>query len=297
MSAIRLPLLYAFAGGCLSSALLFGVWQAGAASGAAAAKQQQRIHHVELVSAAQAAPSDEPHPAPATGVVVEGTPSAAPGSATSPATPDPDTGGPTAADSATVSDVLTRLETAYRERVASAAPAPPPSTEPRLSAAPPASAAPEAPEPSAPPVAAVAPVAAPAEPPPAVAVAVAPVAPLAPPAAAAVAGASVAPPEPPQFAAAPAFVPPDAPPPTEIHYGDVNQNTYITNVRQGDVYLIQMQQQLAMLQYMQLLGMSGAAAQARNGRGAPAQRTAFPSTITNPDNPWGFNFKPPHLVH
>jgi hypothetical protein len=76
----------------------------------------------------------------------------------------------------------------------------------------------------------------------------------------------------------------------------VNQNTYITNIRQGDVYLIQLQQ-LANLQYMQMLGMaSGLATPVRHSSGPAPQRTRFPSGITNPDNPWGFNFAPPNLV-
>ncbi|HEY3253953.1 MAG TPA: hypothetical protein VGJ91_08405, partial [Polyangiaceae bacterium] len=96
--------------------------------------------------------------------------------------------------------------------------------------------------------------------------------------------------------------------PPDIHYGDVNQNTYITNVRQGDVYVVQ--QQLALMQYMQLLGASSAAGMAQPshahvGRGAAfrgvpqaaPQYKQFPSTLTNPDNPWGFNFAPPNLVH
>jgi hypothetical protein len=107
----------------------------------------------------------------------------------------------------------------------------------------------------------------------------------------------------PQAAAMPAVAAQDIPPPPppEIHYGDVNygdvnQNTYITNVRQGDVYLIQMQQ-VAMLQYMQLLGMSsGVTAPARRAGGAGHQRGTLSSGITNPDNPWGFHFAPPKLV-
>ena len=303
MSAIRLPLLYAFAGGCLSTAILFGVWQAGAESGAAAVKQQQlqqqRAHHVELASASLVAPSEESRPAPANDIADREANTAAEPAAAQ-ARPDSDSAGPSAANSAAVSDVLTRLETAYRERVASSAPLPPATTEQpsARSAPPPDSAAPAMPEPSAPSVAALAPVE--AAPPPPVSVAAAEVAPPAPvpiPAAPTAApNPPVAPTEPPQYAASPAFAPPDAPPPTEIHYGDVNQNTYITNVRQGDLYVVQMQQQLAMMQYLQLLGMSGAAA-ARNGRGPAARQISFPSTITNPDNPWGFNFKPPHLVH
>jgi len=59
-------------------------------------------------------------------------------------------------------------------------------------------------------------------------------------------------------------------------------------------------QQLAMLEYMQLLGMSSYAGLANPGpraRGLAPQRAPFPSTLTNPDNPWGFNFAPPNLVH
>jgi hypothetical protein len=134
----------------------------------------------------------------------------------------------------------------------------------------------------------------PPPPPAALAPAVAAAPPVAPPIAAAPAFA-------PPIAAAPAVAGPDAPPPTEIHYGDVNQNTFITNVREGDVYLIQMQQ-VAMLQYMQLLGMSsGLGAPTRHVGGARHQRGAvstgaLSTGITNPDNPWGFHFAPPNLV-
>ncbi|MEP7049540.1 MAG: hypothetical protein ABJB12_04275, partial [Pseudomonadota bacterium] len=96
--------------------------------------------------------------------------------------------------------------------------------------------------------------------------------------------------------------------PPDVHYGDVNQNTYITNLRQGDTYVVQ--QQVAMLQYMQLLGLSSAAGlnqplRPRAGRAVGARVAAqaapqykqFPSTLTNPDNPWGFTFAPPNLVH
>ncbi len=85
-----------------------------------------------------------------------------------------------------------------------------------------------------------------------------------------------------------------------VHFGDVNQNTYITNVRQGDVYVVQ--QQIALMQYMQLLGQAPVAhvAPAHGGRAALSQTPQyrqFPSTLTNPDNPWGFNFAPLNLVH
>ncbi len=287
MSALRLPLLYAFAGGCLSSALLFGVWRAGAESGAAAAKQR-RSPPLELVasaaSAATAAPRAEQQQGPVVDVATEHDRVQAE-EPTPQATQPADNRGTELAGSA-VSDVLTDLEAAYRARVAAAAPARASSTqEHAVAVAPPDNAiavTESSPVSASPPAAMVIPIVpAPTAPP---APTVAPVA-LAP---------AAALPEPP---AAPAFAPQDDPRPTEVHIGDVNQNTYITNVRQGDVYQIQMQQ-LVMLQYMQLLGMSpGLAAPARHGRGAGARAVPFTSTITNPDNPWGFKFAPPHLVH
>jgi hypothetical protein len=287
MSAIRLPLLCAFAGGCLSNAILFGLWHAADGAAASSAKEQQRYHHVaELAATAPAAPS-------------VGQPSELAANAVQPAhelarepapAPEVDSAGPAPAGSA-VSDVLMGLEAAYRERVAARAPAQPASTLERADPPAPADNAAVAVEPvraiPAPPVAEVIPVA----PPVAVAalserraVVPAAVAPVAVPAALA-----------PEPAAPPAFTPQEAPPPSQVYYGDINQNTYITNVRQGDVYLIQMQQ-LAMLQYMQLLGLSGAAAPQRHVGGAAARPTQFPSGITNPDNPWGFHFSPPNLV-
>ena len=287
MSAIRLPLLCAFAGGCLSSAVLFGFWRADAGAGETVAKQQ-RQPRVELVapavSAALAAPSAEPSRDLAAAAAEQARNGA--GEATPPATQAVDSAGPEPAGSA-VSDVLMDLEAAYRAHVAATAPA---RQERAVAAAPPDDAVALASQP----VAAVVTVPpAPTVPPPPT---VAPVA---------VAVAAVEPPSaPPPIAAPPAYLAQADSRPTEVHIGDVNQNTYITNVRQGDVYLIQMQQQmqqmqqLAMLQYMQLFGMSsGIAAPAQRGRGAARQPAAFPSTITNPDNPWGFHFSPPNLVH
>jgi hypothetical protein len=212
-----------------------------------------------------------------------------------------------------------QLEAAYRARVAARAPAQGSATPEQASAAAPADGAVVAAEAAraaaAPAVAdvipalpvvtaakateppALAPAAfAPAAPAPAAPIAAAPIA-AAPIAAAPIAAAPIAAAFAPQVAALPAAATPDAPPPSEIHYGDVNQNTYVTNVRLGDVYLIQVQQQLAMLQYLQLLGLSpGLAAPGRHVGGARPQRVPFPSGITNPDNPWGFQFAPPNLV-
>ena len=135
-------------------------------------------------------------------------------------------------------------------------------------------------------------VATPAPAPPPAPVAIAPAAPPAP--------VEVAPPTPPAPVAPVIVAQNDTRP---VHFGDVNQNTYITNVRQGDVYVIQ--QQLAMLNYMQMNGMAANPAVPHSpyvGRGVQhqppqSQFRQFPSTLTNLDNPWGFNFAPPNLVH
>ena len=293
MSAIRLPLLCAFAGGCLSNALLFGLWRVGEGASDSAARQQHRSDNVvELVTAASATPSvaQPSEPVAASAADRGHDPASEAAVAVTPVASDLDSAGPTPAGSA-VSDVLTRLETAYRERVAARAPAPASAIQERAPAA-------------APPDTALAPTEAPPSVPPQpvaeVVPAVSPVAATAPAAfAPQVAPAALAPQQPAAMPALAAQDAPPPPPPSEIHYGDVNygdQNTYITNVRQGDVYLIQMQQ-VAMLQYLQLLGMSsGLAAPGRHVGGAGRQRGTLSSGITNPDNPWGFHFAPPNLV-
>ncbi|MEO7036446.1 MAG: hypothetical protein ABI548_21055 [Polyangiaceae bacterium] len=298
MSPIRVPLLSAFVGGCLSSAVLFGLWRAQAGAAAPAATQQRPLiveSGSAVASASIAVRSGEPQPELAAAVAQEHAPTPAEQPASQPSQV-PDSAGPAPAGSA-VSDVLMGLEAAYRARVAAAAPAPAAPPEERAVAAvpsqnalPPTGSPPEAPPQA---VAALAPVAVPAP--------VAALAPVAPAAALPVAVASVeATSAPPAIPAAPAFVAQEDLRPSEVHIGDVNQNTYVSNVRQGDVYVIQ-PQPLVMLQYLQLLGMpsglAASAAPARHGRGAGAQGVAFSSTLTNPDNPWGFHFRPPHLVH
>jgi hypothetical protein len=296
MSAIRLPLLYAFAGGCLSNVVMFGLWRAAEGTGGSAVRQQHPSHNVvEVVATASVAQPSELVSANAADREHDATTAVAP----TPVASDVDSAGPTPAGSA-VSDVLARLETAYRERVAARAPAQPSSTPERATAT--------APEDSA--VAVAEPAAGVPAQPAAEVIPAMPVAVVTEPRATAPAALPpqvVVPALPPQVAAMPAVAGPDAPPPTEIHYGDVNQNTFnITNVREGDVYLVQLQQ-VAMLQYMQLLGMSpGMAAPARHAGGAGRQRGTFmsggrssgalSSGITNPDNPWGFHFAPPNLV-
>ena len=183
-----------------------------------------------------------------------------------------------------VSDVLMDLEAAYRRRLAATAPAEAPATIEHAPAPAPANTA----------VARV-------EPPAVAAPAAVPVAAVPPPAPVVIAAAEV----PPPAAVAPALVAPVDSRPPDVHIGDIN-NTYVTNVtnvRQGDMYL--MQQQVAMMQYMQLMGMSaigGHTGRVSSGavhasRGTTPQFRQFPSTLTNLDNPWGFNFAPPNLVH
>lgn len=298
-------LLCAFAGGCLSAAIVLGVWRA--ESVAALPAQQQLARSNELLAAAIAArnaeqrrdaPDHTEHASAnaadreaARGNDAKSNPSLSKGGE------DSASAEPAPAGSA-VADVLTDLEAAYRKRMVATAPAegaaaPAPATEPAAPAPASDSAASAPAEPKrelpAPSVVAVAPVL--------------PVAPAAPVSAAPASDApAVAPP-----AASPAVVAQNDVRPVDIHYGDVNQNTYVTNVRQGDTYVVQ--QQIALLQYMQLLGMSPGARLGRPARtagrgtgarfGAPsaAEYKQFPSTLTNPDNPWGFNFAPPNLVH
>ena len=297
MSAIRLPLLCAFAGGCLSSAVLFGLWRAHTAAAVAVPTRQQQVTHPpELAKTSNSPRSTEllaeaPLPRPPA--------PEAKGEASAPKdAADLGNAEPTPAGSA-VSDVLTDLEAAYRQRLIAAARAEAAEAATELErSSPPARPAtalaqPEAPRAVATPVAF--PVATTAAPVAVVPIAAAPVA-VAPIAAAPVAVAPIAP-------AAPTLLAQNDSRPVDVHYGDVN-NTYITNVRQGDVYV--MQQQIAMMQYMQLLGASSAVghvapahvARATLAQVAPSpQYRQFPSTLTNPDNPWGFNFAPPNLVH
>jgi len=286
MNAGRLSLLGAFAGGCLSAAVVFGFWRTDPG-----ATHQVPAPHSAPVAASLVDPStlsaapqrdtvDEAERAPE--VVAQAEP--APAEPTAHAAEEVASASAAPGGSA-VSDVLTDLEAAYRQRLIAAARA-------EAEAAP-------------------APVAAnttPSEVKPAPEVATRTVAPVVPVNAVSNPSLPVSvaapPPEPPAQAAPPAQVvvaQNDARPP-DVHIGDVNQNTYnITNVRQGDVYVTQ---QLAMLQYMQLLGAASNLGQAQPthvgrvaGQRSTPQFKQFPSTLTNLDNPWGFNFSPPNLVH
>lgn len=291
MSATRLSLLGAFAGGCLSAGVLFGLWRA--ETGAGAATQKPVARNSALVAASIIDPGTalgagqqrdataDAARTPIAAAQTEPAPAEAAADAVASAPPAPKDAQDATPGGSAVSDVLTDLEAAYRQRLIAAARA-----EAEAERAP--TPAPVAANPAPAPVEARPEVAPPR--------AAAPVVPVM---------AAVAP-EP----AAPVPSEPPAPPPApvaqndvrppDIHIGDVNQNTYITNVRQGDVYVTQ---QLAMLQYMQFLGAASAAGPTQPAhvtRGA-AQRSPqfrqFPSTLTNLDNPWGFNFAPPNLVH
>ena len=290
MRANRWSVLGAFAVGCLSSAAVFAFWRVENSADAAVSPPRVRESEQLVVVRNPEQPAEAvADPARDSAQAVQrdtATPSRAPEAeppAASTATHELANANSAAVGDSAVSDVLTDLEAAYRQRLIAAARA-----EAEAAAQPPT-----APPPPSPPVV-------PAQPPPVAAQTIAPVAP--PPAAA-------PPPSEPPPSAPPASEPP-APPmvvaqndarPPDIHIGDVNQNTYITNVRQGDVYVIQ--QQLALMQYMQMLGNSGYAASvppAYGTRGSvPHQPRSVPfkSTLTNLDNPWGFNFAPPQLVH
>jgi len=295
MSSSRVPLLCAFGVGCLSTAVLFGFWQADKrADASSATKTHARSADVVTVAVApnrdQRLSDDSAQPLPPAEPARVADRADEPKEAAPVATDAQDiaSASPSPGGSA-VSDVLMDLEAAYRQRLIAAARAEAEAARtPEL---------PTTPPPSAPP----------AEPPREVATrSIAPVA--AAPAPVAIATPAVEPPpvEPPPVAPpAPVAVAQNDVRPSEVHIGDVNQNTYITNVRQGDVYVIQ--QQLAMLNYMQLAGMGanpGAVTQSPHSARGFAQHQPekqpyrqFPSTLTNPDNPWGFSFSPPNLVH
>lgn len=287
MSATRMPLLGAFAVGCLSSAALFGIWKMGTTADPSA--HPRAANKQPLVAATVQRRAESPDPTPRTAPDSLRAESAdqltdAKDSTNEPAAPTADPANAAPPGGSAVSDVLMDLEAAYRQRLIAAARA---EAEAASDGQAKDSEKRAAPVERAEVVAAATPTVA----------ASAPATPPAPPRAAPA-------PEPnePEPAVAPAPIARNDARAPDVHIGDVNQNTYITNVRQGDVYVVQ--QQLAMLQYMQLLGSSpyaGFPQPARPARGVAASPSSqfrqFPSTLTNLDNPWGFNFAPPNLVH
>lgn len=81
-----------------------------------------------------------------------------------------------------------------------------------------------------------------------------------------------------------------------LHIGDVNHNVYVGDVYQGDVYQLQ---QFAVLNYLTLLALSSGGQRPSAhapSRGSTRRAPAFSSSLTNPDNPWGFDFPPTVLV-
>jgi len=294
----RLPLVWAFAGGCLSGVLALGFWRAESAMVSHPARAS-----VSHASDERAEPSDTTrdarpqvnaeapkghapeHEAATADHAQSATSADAPLAKRDDADAAPEPG-------SSVADVLNRLESQYRQVLAGTTAG----TAERAAAAPAAMA--EAPVREVPP---------PAEPAATVA-APAPAPKLAPPP---VAPERVAPPV--EVAEAPQ--PPSALPaevaqglaaqgggqPRDVYLGNVQNNVYMGNVYQGQV--VQMQQELAMLQYMQLLSASPYARFGGRGRGMPrgfaaqpAPAPAFRSGLTNPDNPWGFDFPPTNYV-
>jgi hypothetical protein len=315
MLAKRLPLLSFFAGGCLSGALFIGFWREDPAPsslpkhaaalepiarGLALAEPGGSVAYGANTGPASAATEPQHEPAPATraggsAAGAEHAPEAAAhaGDAESAAAPG-----------SSVADVLSRLEAAYRQaRAADATEARAVAATEIASSAPPSAAAAEqlqasAPPPSASPAAPVQAVAAPHG------AVIATAEPTAPP----TEKVSVAGTEP---ALAEAEAKPsraaEAGAPRVVYTGSVQQNVYVGNVHQGDLYY--QSQQVAMLQYLQLLALASSGPvvappptrPSRHATQTPRQlRTrrapAFPSSITNPDNPWGFDFPPPVLA-
>jgi hypothetical protein len=312
----RLPLIWAFAGGCLSGVLALGLWRAESvvsrpshASVSRAgderaepsdATREAREHMNAEEASAVRAPQHEPAAPPdqeRSATSAEGSPS------------KHDDAEAATEQGSSVADVLGRLESQYRQVLAgttppggaervTAAPAATPVTAPTAAIGTGTGAVAEAPARE---------LATRAQP---VALAATPPQPK-----------SVAPPAAPEPVVPPAEVaeaapqPPSAAPaevaqrlaaqsvgqPRDVYLGNVQNNVYLGNVYQGQV--VQMQQELAMLQYMQLLSLSPYARLGGRGRGAPrgfasrpAPAPAFHSDLTNPDNPWGFDFPPTNYV-
>ena len=256
MLARRLPLLWTFAGGCLSGAVLIGSWP-GESETIPAPKEQNVVHRTNDVLSPPIAPAAAP-----TGTVKE---HAIPG----------DTGAARAEPGSSVADVLMRLEAAYRQGLSAAAPvdAPPPAAEP---------------VPAVPPETTTI-----ADAPPREQTAVALAATATPPKSApeVVAPAAAVPSEP-----APVLAARDVAGPSDIHIGDVHQNTHVGNVHQGDVNHVQ---QLAVLQYFQLLTLppqTRFSSPAQSPRKGTRHVAPYSFPLMNPDNPWGFDFPPTVLV-
>jgi hypothetical protein len=276
-----MPLLSVFVVGCLSGAALLSIWR-----GDSQAVPSSRLGADPRIVEAPplAAPSSE-HATREDATDARVTEPRAPANGhrdgmKAPSPKDEEIAAESPAEpGSSVADVLLSLEAAYRQgleaaRAAEPATAPVP-VLPQATAA--ISAAPAAVAPAAP--------AAPATP----AVAVAPTAPVAP--------AAIPPPvSAPPIEAAPALATRETVRLRDVHVGDVHQSNSVSTVNHGDVYLLQ---QLAILQNLQLYGLSPygrATAPAHTPRGTTRRAPPFPTSLTNPDNPWGFDFPPTVLV-
>jgi len=269
MNAKRLQLLGAFAAGCLATLSFVGSWWADAETKPREVLPARSV----MVMPPQASAAD-------LGERGEDGSALNANAATTVADIEdeakPDSG-------SSLSEVLARLEAAYREErgreqareAATAAPATESAREVTAAVAP-----------VAPPVAPVAPLAA-----------ATPVAPVAAPAAPVATAERVA------VAPAPVLVAQnDAPRVStgDIHVGDTQRNVSVGSVHQGDAYALQ---QLALIQYIQVLALSqhgtGAAPKTASPSGrrvTPRRVPPFSTHLTNPDNPWGFDLPPTVLV-
>jgi hypothetical protein len=267
----RMPLLSAFAGGCLSSAVVLGLWLRG--NGGEPGPQELSLvpPQAALVEARSSAPDRAPvadvEPAPVADVepapVVAVEPSVA--------KPADDVAATEAIEpGSSVADVLARLEQAYREEL---------NTLP----------APELPTPASKDKAVANPQPAVANPQPAVANPQPAVANLQP---------AVANPQPAVANPQPVVANPQ---PAVANIGNVEQNVHVGNVHQGDAYQVE---QVAVFQYVPqyipfvpLVPSSRPAAPVQQSRRVMSRRTpASPTALMNPDNPWGFDFPPTVLV-
>jgi len=312
MLGTRLTQLWPFAVGCLSGAVLIGFWRGDAESarfsmpeGALVRTAEASVPATVTASAVQESASSKDAPVAPTAEPARSSNDASDTGAVAPAEPG-----------SSVADVLIGLEAAYRRGLA-VAPVDAPATA-GDAVTPTASDQSAAAASIAPPVSTAVAEAPSREVPARAETAVALVAPVAPPPSApALETAQNAAP-----AAAPRTTPAapervlavrEEPPPRVIYVGDVQQNTYVGDVQQntylgevhqGDVYLLQ--QQLALLQYLQLLGLSASPQltspahrprDARTHRGMVTRRpSSFSFPLTDPNNPWGFDFPPTVLV-
>jgi hypothetical protein len=77
---------------------------------------------------------------------------------------------------------------------------------------------------------------------------------------------------------------------------DARRSIQVNNAYQNALFL---NQQITVLQYIQLAlptAFGGQAFARTDPRALAPRTTRFPTSLTNPDNPWGFNFSPPVLV-